>query len=99
MILKKLAQLIPFISASLFVLTPIFQVLSQSNSITYNRTIIYTTVEDSVFYASIGLAITFILILLKKNAWKYLFLGLILLSFTHIIQFSNWSFSGSVALN
>lgn len=78
MILKKIAQLIPFIIAALFVLTPIFQVLSQSNFITYNGTIIYTTVEASVFYTSIGLAITFILMLFKQKSWNYVFLGWIL---------------------
>lgn len=90
---KNLIKLIPFSVAVILVLTHVIQVLTQSSYLNEDGATVSYLVVDSVLYASIGLAITLILIILKQAYWKYVFLGLIILSFTSIIQFSNQSFS------
>lgn len=90
---RKLSQFIPFGVAIILVLIHIIQVLRTSSCLNESRETVFYTVVDSVQYASFGLVITFILILFKKNIWKYVFLILILLSFTELIQFYNQTFS------
>jgi len=90
---KNLLQFIPFGVAIILVLIHVIQVLTTSSYLNENGETVSYSVVDTVQYGSIGLAITLILIFLKKNIWKYVFLTLILLSFTGLIQFYNQTFS------
>jgi hypothetical protein len=90
---KKLSQLIPFGVAVMLVLIHVIQVLTTASYLNENGETGSYSIVDTVQYASIGLAITLILIILKKDIWKYMFLILILLSFTGLIQFYNQTFS------
>lgn len=90
---KKITQLIPFGLAIILVLTDVIRVLTTARFLDENGEVYYYSILDSVLYASIGLGITLIFILLKKNFWKYVFLGLILLSFTEFIQFYSTTFT------
>jgi len=90
---KNISQLIPFGIAIIFVLIHVIQVLTTSSYLNENGEIVSYSVVDSVQYASIGLVVTLILVILKKNIWKYVFLVLILLSFTGLVQFYNRTFS------
>ena len=90
---KKLTQLIPFGVAVILVLIHVIQVLTTASYLNENGETVSYSVVDTIQYASIGLAITLILIVLKKDFWKYVFLILILLSFTGLIQFYNQTFS------
>lgn len=75
---KKLTQLIPFGVAVILVLIHVIQVLTTASYLNENGEMVSYSVVDTVQYASIGLAITLILILL---------------SFTGLIQFYNQTFS------
>lgn len=90
--IKKLIQLIPFSFAVLLVLSHFIEIITQPETLNEHGQQIHYAVLNSVIYASIGLLATLILILLKKHYWKYVFLGLILLSFTSVIQFYSTTF-------
>ena len=92
---KKILSLIPFAIAAIFVLTHLIQTWTIPSTITLDGEITSYSIIDSVFYASIGLVVTFVLILFKQEYWKFIFLGLILLSFTSVIQFYNYTFTVS----
>lgn len=90
---KRLSQLIAFGIASILVLADVIQVLTTSAYLNENGEIVSYSVIDTVIYASIGLAITLLLIVLKKNFWRYVFLVLVIISFTDLIQFYSRTFS------
>lgn len=83
--IKYISFIIAFILSIIYFIN--FLILPSSKEISgeiYNYSI-----YDSVVYGFIGLVLTLILVIFKKNIWKYLFLILILLSFTELIEFSN----------
>lgn len=84
---RTVLQLIPYVLAAVLVLTHIIQVLTSSSFLNDNGELSYYSFVDSVLYASLGLAITLVFILLKKSYWKYVFLGVILLSLTEFVEF------------
>lgn len=63
-------------------LTPSILMMPNSSSVSYHM-------FDSIEYAAYGLLVIFVLILCKVKLWKFLFLGLLLLSFSSYIQFSS----------
>lgn len=93
---KNLIQLLPFFIATALVVLHIIEVQIISYNSGQNGEATPYSIIDAVFYAAIGLSITLIFILFKQTYWKYLFLGLVLLSFTPLIQFYNWTFSISI---
>jgi len=90
---KNLSQFIPFGVAVLLVLIHVIQVFTTASYVNRNGETVSYSVMGTIQYASIGLAITLIFIILQNNIWKYVFLGVILLSFTGLIQFYNYTFS------
>ena len=51
----------------------------------------YQSINFQIIYGLIGLIITLVFILLGKKYWKYIFLVLLIVSFTSLIRFSNLS--------
>ncbi|MBU2062204.1 MAG: hypothetical protein KKH44_10200, partial [Bacteroidetes bacterium] len=68
---KNLSQLIPVGVAIILVLIHVIQVLTTASYLNENGETVSYSMVDTVLYASIGLAITLILIVLKKDIWKY----------------------------
>lgn len=85
---KDLTKFIPFGIALILVLIHIVDVLRKPDFTNKDGSISSYVVNDSVFYASIGLGIVLVLIILKQKFWSHVFLGLIVLSFFPFIQFS-----------
>jgi hypothetical protein len=95
---KKIGQLIAFIIATILTLTHIIEVLLKPSYVNADGETVTYNVVDSVFYGSIGLGITLILIMLNKNAWKYTFTLLLILAFTPFIGFYNRTFSFGIGI-
>ena len=78
----QIFKLSSFIIALTLVLFHIIQVSISRYSIT-----------TSVLYGGIGLLFCLILILLKQSYWKFVFLGLIIISFSEYVNFYNQTHS------
>jgi hypothetical protein len=95
---KKIGQLIPFIIATILTLTHIIEVLLKPSYVNADGETVTYNVVDSVFYGSIGLGITLMLIILNTQLWKYAFTILLILAFTPFIGFYNKTFSFGIGI-
>lgn len=89
---KKIIKIIPFAIAYILVIAHIIQ-WSISVSTTGDNIIVSPGMLNTVLPTAIILTIILVLIILKKVEWKFVFLALILLSYTPVVQFYHWNFS------
>lgn len=89
----RISKFIPFSIAVILVLLYLIQIFiwiknlfESGESFSYTITI-YSPIQNAIF----GLMITMFFIIIKKNIWKYVFLVLILISFTGLVEFSNYT--------
>ena len=90
---KNLAKYIPFGIAGLLTLQYLIKVFFSSDIVSANGDVSSVSVLDSVIFATVGLVITLILIIIKNEFWKYSFLTLTILSLTPWVRFFDYSFS------
>lgn len=89
---NKVFKLIPFGIACFLVLKHVLEILTQKTIIGENGEVTTYRILDSVLYALVGLLITLALVILKRKVWKWLFLGLVILTFTPFVHFYNVRF-------
>lgn len=91
--LKELIKRIPFLIAFILVLISIIQVLMSPDSFNEDGETISYTLNDSILYASFGLIMVLILIIIKNNYWKHAFGILLIIALTSFIEFFSQTLS------
>lgn len=93
---STISKYIPVIIATLLVLVSFKEILFQSVTFNqYGEKIIYV-LNDNILYASYGLGLTLLLIFFRKNAWKYVFTLVLIISFSPYLKFYSTVFSLSI---
>ena len=84
---KNLIEYTAFGIAMMLTLAHIAEVMFTPSFINKVGEKVSISIVDSILYAAFGLIITLIFIILKQKYWKYVFLVLILLAFSTLINF------------